>query len=190
MEALNENPNIRVAGIRQMDDLALWIAYETGNPLGPTLVQNTINQTLDEVYIDGLTVEEEQIERKTNGDFTMTFSGTTITGNTTLEELNIQTYNKNKDSIATQQSQKYIRYPPFTSYINQRIKQAVIIGNVHRYKTQNSNHQLLLTSLQDMVDELRCIGYPTPFLTSAINRAKRHLPEHVRRSLDSYIENH
>jgi len=70
----------RVYGIRQMDDLILWIAYERGNP---TSIQEarTIRKRIlryDNAYKGGLELEVQDYEMNVDGTSKHKFAGTYI----------------------------------------------------------------------------------------------------------------
>ena len=82
------NREQRIYGIRQVDDLILWVAYEHKNEQSENEAQQILKEALDtktgksEVYCDGLTLEEEDhTETLKNGvmSFEHDFAGTVIT---------------------------------------------------------------------------------------------------------------
>jgi hypothetical protein len=169
---LKWNKHIVIAGIRQMDDLALWIKYK--GKKGLKLAKQAKHNILKEVYGDGLIVEEEKGAIKIQGDtFEHTFSGTTITGNVKGGALIMTAYNKNKESLQTTGKQKYRRFPPFESYTNITYKQSTAIGNFTRVSEQHTRREDVPESIYWEIIELQSIDYPNKMIGAALWKVRQ-----------------
>ena len=136
MKKHEENGKHRIYGIRQVDDLIMWVSYEKGNKQSETQANDIIKELfntdnkISNVYTDGLTLTEEKITtiiRKGKRTFRTEFAGTVIKGEMTEENFTTQTLNKNWYTIRLLNRQRFQKRPHYTSYIHP-IKKAVITG--------------------------------------------------------------
>ena len=168
----------RIYGIRQVDDLIMWVAYEDGNKLSETEADNIIRELLNTetkqsmVYRDGLTLTEETIvtkERKGKVIFKTDFAGTIIKGDMRAESFTTETLNKNWYTVRLLNRQRFPKLPHYNSYIHPRIKRAVITGMMIRLDTQNTNEKLLKRHFARSILELKSIAYTKVFITKALS---------------------
>ena len=139
----------RIYGIRQVDDLVMWVAFDRTRGSSQTEAEEILREMFDKetqessVYSHGLTIEEEGFEL-VDRNFQTDFAGTVISGNTNAELFGCTTLNKNWESLQSDGIQKKARYPPAISYIHDRTKLGVIIGSILRIATQNTTESQLL----------------------------------------------
>ena len=178
MKKHEENGKHRIYGIRQVDDLIMWVSYEKGNKHSEKQADNIIKELLNtetkasEVYKDGLTLTEEEITtkiQKGKRTFRTEFAGTIIKGEMTAENFTTQTLNKNWYTIRLLNKQRLPKLPHYMSYIHSRIKKAVITGMMIRLDTQNSNEKLLRKHFARSILELRSISYTESFISNALS---------------------
>ena len=178
MKKHEENGKHRIYGIRQVDDLIMWVSYEKGNKHSEKQADNIIKELLNtdtkasEVYKDGLTLTEEEITtkiQKGKRTFRTEFAGTIIKGEMTAENFTTQTLNKNWYTIRLLNKQRFPKLPHYTSYIHSRVKKAVITGMMIRLDTQNSNEKLFKKHFARSILELRSISYTESFISNALS---------------------
>lgn len=176
------NRKDRIYGIRQIDDLVMWVAYNKRVQSTRTEAEQLIAEMLDkesatsQVYCDGLTIEEEPFELTEANDsisFNTDFAGTVISGNMDATEFKCKTLNKNWESIRIHNKQKKARYPPENTYAHDRMKMGVIIGSAVRIETQNTTEYDLIRSMKEMLFEMKVIGYDKRFLMKAMHKVKK-----------------
>jgi len=193
----------RIYGIRQIDDLTLWIAYEHDNKESEQQANDLLGELLDQstgtsaVYTHGLTLELEQHkETKQNGmiHFEHDFAGTTISGDLNSKAFECKTLNKNWMEIKYLKQQKVVRYPPADSYIHQRIKTGMIIGSYVRLESQNSTTQNYKMAVEQFLEELWTIGYEKGTLIKATNKLRhketyRDITKYALYHIRNYLNN-
>ena len=172
--------NKRVQGIRQMDDLILWVSYnkkeEKTKEQAAQILNKLYNYETQEtkVYTGGLNLEMQEIKyNKRRKTFKIDFAGTRIHGTTDTKTLYTTTLNKNIKHIRKYGTQKYTRYPHKETYIHDNVKRGVIIGNVMRTRTQNTHEENLIKAIQEDIEELECIGYTTEEIKGTLNTLKK-----------------
>jgi hypothetical protein len=170
----------RIQGIRQMDDLILWIAYNEESNLSKKQTADILEELYNteteqtKVYKGGLNLEMQTIKyNKKKKSFKMDFAGTRIHGTTNAKELYTRTLNKNIKHIRKHGIQKYTRYPNKETYIHDNIKRGVIIGNIVRTEKQNTYERDLKRAIKEDIEELECIGYREEEIKHTLNRLKK-----------------
>jgi hypothetical protein len=169
----------KIYGIRQMDDLLIWIATKKGNKGSYKQATRMKKQILrnNGVYLGGLELEEETVKTiwiKKEKHYIHEFSGTEIKVRAQNPTMTCKTLNKNKHSIAKNEGQIIARYPPWESYTTQQSKRGVIIGTLHRIEQQNSTIELAAHSMLDNYKEYRAIGYATTFYVNVLQKITKH----------------
>ena len=166
-----------VYGIRQVDDLVLWVAYKNDDIVSEQQADNIIKELLNTdtgisaVYDGGLTLEVEEYTHTVHNNipgFRHDFAGTVITGNMDGTGFECRTLNKNWDTIRVNGKQQKARYPPAHSYIHERIKIGVIIGSFIRMRTQNTGQGHLTNAIREYLYELWAIDYEKRHITRAL----------------------
>ena len=174
----NVNGKQRIYGIRQVDDLIMWVSYEKGNLESETQANNMIKELLNtdtkqsQVYGDGLTLTEETVQtkkKKGRMTFKTEFAGTIIKGDMNAKMFTTQTLNKNWYTVRLLNRQRFPKLPHYKSYIHPRIKKAMIMGMMIRLDTQNSNEKLFKRHFARSILELRSIDYTEKFITQALS---------------------
>ena len=178
MTSLKENA-ARIYGIRQMDDLLLWIAIDKTK-------KHTLNQAKrikdrilrnNGLYLGGLELEEEKTQIdwiKGQKIYTHEFSGTRITLNASNPSVTCTTLNKNTISIEDKNEQTIVRYPPWESYTTEQSKRGVIIGTLHRIELQNTSIKLAAQSMYENYREYETLKYRSLFYCNTLKRIIRH----------------
>ena len=174
----NVNGKQRIYGIRQVDDLIMWVSYEKGNLESEAQANNMIKELLNtdtkqsQVYGDGLTLTEETVQtkkKKGRMTFKTEFAGTIIKGDMNAKMFTTQTLNKNWYTVRLLNRQRFPKLPHYKSYIHPRIKKAMIMGMMIRLDTQNSNEKLFKRHFARSILELRSIDYTEKFITQALS---------------------
>ena len=169
-----------IYGIRQVDDLLVWIAIEQGNRKTLRRAKSIKKKFLKQngVYKGGLELEEEKVrtthERGTKF-YHHEFAGVHITVRSRRPAMTCTTLNKNRESVRDTNEQIIVRYPPWHSYTTDQSKRGVIIGTLHRTHEQNSSTQLAAHSMFENYKEYLAIGYPSRFYKSVMTRMTRKL---------------
>jgi hypothetical protein len=174
----------RVMGIRQVDDLVVWIAckrnstsYKEGKKIRELLYDSKKEEReRSTVYNNGLTVTEEAFVIN-DWHFSHDFAGTTLTGKLDCTEFKCATKNKNWKSILENKRQKTMRYPPWNSYTHKQQKLGVVLGMLARISRTDTTKSSVINSMMKGLVELKTIDYPTEVLKQAIKRIgkKPHL---------------
>ena len=183
------NRKDRIHGIRQIDDVILWVAYDTTSKASEIEAEKLLlevhpnpNQTKTSnstVYADGLTVKREPIKIYTKNAqryFQTDFAGMRITGKlkpNQSTDFTCETLNKNWKHLKSTGKQKVAKYPPNISYIHDRIKNGVMIGSMIRMKTQNSTQNLLHKHIARNLYEMKAIGYKQDLLEQTLLKLKK-----------------
>lgn len=171
---LNNEPLARnIWGIRQMDDLTLFIAHDKSDPKRITNNNYIRNQITNNVYKGGLEAEIQEPEIDTDGKYVHQFAGHEIHTHKNLSDIYTTTYNVNRTSIRETGTQTKTRYPNMYTYTNQHSKNGNIIGSIHRIRTQNTYRIDFTEALQDLIAELKCINYTTTTIKNCIYKLTR-----------------
>lgn len=155
----NRHADITVIGVRQIDDMAVWIGVPPNHPDPQSRAQIEFDHlgSPNGVYGQGLIIKETGITQLPNGDFEHVFCGTSISGGLT-KPLSIKTYNKNWQSIVASGTQAIPRYPHGDSYIPRQMHKSTIIGNLHRIGRENDSTAKLVEAVLQMHDEMILLG--------------------------------
>ena len=164
-----------IYGIRQMDDLLVWIATEKNDDKTKIKAHSLKRKFLktNGVYKGGLELEEEKVQiqwKQGMKHFVHEFAGVHITVRARQPTVECTTLDKNEANIREGKGQIIARYPPWNSYTTEQSKKGVIMGTIHRIKEQNSSSQLAAQSLYKNYLEYREIGYPTQFYKDTLGR--------------------
>lgn len=173
-----------IYGIRQVDDLLIWVATERGNRKSLRAAKSIKRKFLKQngVYKGGLELEEEPIKTTyTRGIKTHhhEFAGVHISVQSRDPAMTCTTLNKNRESINNGDGQIIVRFPPWNSYTTDQSKRGVIIGTLHRTNEQNSSSELAAQSMFENYKEYRAIGYPSDFYKNTMTRMTRKLRDNT-----------
>jgi hypothetical protein len=160
-------------GVRQMDDLTLFIVHEKHDPnthKNNARIRNTIQ---NEVYRGGLEAEIQEPELDTQHKYIHQFAGHEIHTHKNLSDIYTTTLNVNKESIRNDGKQLKIRYPNMRTYANQHSKNGNIIGSIHRIRTQNTYRKDFTEAIEDLIAELRSINYTQTTIKKCIYKLAR-----------------
>jgi hypothetical protein len=180
-EYLQLNPDIaeRIHAFRQMDDLGVIIVSNKlmASSDDDIYMQQFIHDVLQgNIYKGGLEIEQEDV-KSTRCKFTMDFAGKLITGHQKRGELNMYTNTKNWDTIVNEGKQKIFRFPPGDSYIPRQIKDAVIMGSLHRMEGETLTQQDLTTCIQMDIIEMCAIKYTKKQYKRQLQKIAAKLPQ-------------
>jgi hypothetical protein len=169
------NVNTRIYGIRQMDDLLIWIAIDRKDKKTKERAYAIKRKILEKngVYKGGLELEEEEvrhIRQKGRMSYIHEFSGTKIKVTELQPTATCRTLNKNYKMIKTHGTQKRARFPHWNSYTSEQTKRGVIIGSIHRVDLQNYTCKLAIQSMYENYQEYVTLAYPPTFYTSVMSR--------------------
>jgi hypothetical protein len=176
------NGHHRIHGIRQVDDLIMWVSYDKTIPdseiEADTIICTLLNTDTKQskVYEDGLTLTEETVTRIRKQEtlmFRTDFAGTIIKGDFEANTFTTQTLNKNWRTIRLTGRQRFQKLPHYNSYIHPRIKRAMITGMMIRLDSQNSTELLLKQHFAKNIIELNSIGYTEQFITHALSTLQK-----------------
>jgi hypothetical protein len=164
--AFHENSFLRqeplannIWGIRQMDDLTLFIAHKSHDSNTTEDNNRILHQVQHNMYKGGLEAEIQEPEVNTQDKYVHKFAGHEIHTHKDLSDIYTTTLNENKTSIRTSGTQTKIRYPNMHTYTNQHSKLGNIIGSIHRIRTQNTYREDFTEAIGDLALELQCINY-------------------------------
>ena len=162
-------------GVRQMDDLILWIAYTKGdnNSHNEALSLKNMILTPNQVYTGGLELEEQDYTRVSSTYTVHKFAGTVIHCHY-WDKIHfvVHTLNRNSDSIRDNY-QRYPRYINATSNTAPQYKKSVIIGSLFRFFHQSQNEGLLKFTIWENFLEMRICGYNTlHYVTCLVHMTK------------------
>jgi hypothetical protein len=168
----------KIFGIRQMDDLLVWIATDKNIASTRKHAQAIKRKILklNGVYLGGLELEEEKVNTtwiNKEKHFIHEFAGLEITLRAKNPTMICRTLNKNKHSMAKMNEQTIVRFPPWESYTTEQSKTGVIIGTLYRTEQQNTTTDLAAQSMYDNYKEYRSIGYKKKFYIGTLNRLMR-----------------
>jgi hypothetical protein len=169
---------IKIYGIRQMDDLLICIGTEQGNKTQQKMADKvrTTFMTKNEVYKGGLELEEEETKKENIKGVTYNiheFSGITVKFKTKNPTVTCRTLNKNTEHIKQHGTQKIVRYPHYESYTDNKSKQGIIIGTLNRIEKQNTTTKIGAQSMMENYTEYTTIGYDETTYTGPLQKEKR-----------------
>jgi len=178
----------RICGIRQMDDLLVWIATKKNHKNSMIQAQKIKKKILKRngVYFGGLELEEEKVKKvwqEGQKYFIHEFAGTEITIRAQDPIMSCTTLNKNKTSILKHKTQTIVRYPPWTSYTTKQSKRGVIIGTLYRTEQQNTSTDLAANSILENYREYRAIGYSKQFYIGTLRRFMKNNKDNEKLTL-------
>jgi hypothetical protein len=159
-------------GIRQMDDLTLFVAHTAGDPSIHANNASILWQVKNHVYKGGLKAEIQEPEMDTDDKYIHKFAGHEIHTHKDLSRIYTTTLNDNKTSIH-EGYQKKVRYPDMYTYTNQHTKIGNIIGSIHRIRTQNTYREDFNEAMEDLILELQCIHYSPTMIKKCIYKLAR-----------------
>jgi hypothetical protein len=183
---LNTDPlSNDIWGIRQMDDLTLFIAHNKNDPNTKRDNDRIRNHIQNNVYRGGLEAEIQEPDHDTDGKFIHQFAGHEIHTHKNLSDIYTTTLNVNKKSVHDTNTQLKTRYPNMFTYTNQHSKNGNIIGSIHRIRTQNTYRKDFTEAVLDLLAELRCINYTDTTIKKCIYKLARQ--EQWKTMLDQVI---
>ena len=157
-------------GIRQMDDLTLFIAHDLNDPnieAHNTRIKFDIQHN---VYKGGLEAEIQPPDADTAVKYIHKFAGHEIHTHKDLSDIYTTTLNENKDSVRLYKRQAKVRYPNMFTYTNKHCKTGNIVGSIHRIRAQNTYRRDFTTAIDDLIAELKCINYTDSFIKKCLFR--------------------
>jgi hypothetical protein len=171
---MNTDPLARnIWGIRQMDDLTLFIVHNKNDPHTQHDNERIKHQIQHEVYRGGLEAEIQEPEIDTEDKYVHQFAGHEIHTHKNLSDIYTTTLNVNKQSVRENGTQHKTRYPNMYTYANQHSKRGNIIGSIHRIRTQNTYRRDFTQATEDLIAELRCINYTQTTIKKCIYKLTR-----------------
>lgn len=162
-----------VYGIRQMDDLTLFIAHKANDPKQKHNNKRINHMIQHEVYKGGLVAEIQPPDEDTPNKYVHKFAGHEIHTYKDLSDIYTTTLNENKTSVRTQGKQTKIRYPNYRSYTNRHSKKGHIIGSIYRIRTQNTYRRDFNAAVSDLIAELQCINYARATIKTCLQKLAR-----------------
>ena len=96
------------------------------------------------------------------------FAGHKIHASKDIHDIYTTTLNENVPRIYTHNTQKKIRYPSRSTYVNNHVKIGNIIGSIHRIRQQNTYRADFTQAIRDLIQELKCIGYGTAMIKKCL----------------------
>jgi hypothetical protein len=162
-----------VYGIRQMDDLTLFIAHAANNNESKRNNKKIKHMIEHSVYKGGLEAEIQPPDEETPYKYVHKFAGHEIHTYKNLSDIYTTTLNDNKASIHAQGKQTKIRYPNYKSYTNRHSKKGHIIGSVHRIRDQNTYRHDFNAAISDLIAELQCINYAPATIKTCLQKLAR-----------------
>ena len=181
LERTSLNRKDRIYGIRQVDDLVMWIAYRNHDVNSKKEAQAILaeiyhgswgGEHYSGVYDGGLTVKPEKFNVK-RISFTHDFAGTILKGKLNGKDFGCETLSKNWLQIKQTRTQKIHRYMRPYSYVHARLKNNLPIGSLMRIACQNTHAEATIRSMLKNLIELHVIGYDTNFLMKAVRKMGR-----------------
>jgi uncharacterized protein (UPF0335 family) len=162
-----------IRGIRQMDDLMIWIAHNRSDKNGGRNTRMIKDIILNKLYKGGLEAEEEDPVTNNDTKCIHNFAGHEIHTHKNLDDIFTTTLNPNKESIWNQGIQHKKRFPHKESYTNTHVKTGNIIGSIHRLREQNTYRNHFSNCIIDLAKELKCIGYSTQIIKKCLYRLNK-----------------
>jgi hypothetical protein len=151
-----------VSGIRYMDDLSIFIAYNKNNHQSKERVMNILQKIIHNTYDDSLILEPQPC----NSDNSYSYLECRVTINES--KLYLAPLHKNWESICKYGKQKLYKLQRFDSYSNTNTKIAMIVGTLHRLNNNTMNEETLYESVIKLWTELRTLKYPIKSLKKAL----------------------
>src|ERR1051325_4227774 len=148
-----------IYGIRQMDDLILFIAYDGNSPNSEERALAIKKQVLEKdcAYKGGLELEEQQYDQIDNVTTRHKFAGTNIYVHQPTND-NIYIFcaplNKNREAINSTGQQLIPRFIPKNSMVPQHYKIGMQMTTFLRLDEQSSTEDILVDSMIDNVREM------------------------------------
>ena len=134
----------RIYGIRQMDDLLLWIAYNRTS-YRSRIEAEKLKQTIltnNKLYKGGLELEEQERLEGRDGRPYNKFAGTQIrTATQPGITIVVAPHNRNSDTLKTSGLQQYPRFPHFNSFTPLHYKTGTLRSTFIRLESQSSDTQ-------------------------------------------------
>jgi hypothetical protein len=157
---LNSTPYANhIWGIRQMDDLTLFIAHSLDDTDAPHNVEVIKNDIEHNVYKGGLEAEVQPPDEDTPTKVMHKFAGHEVHVYKDMTDIYTTTLNENKIAIRTTGRQAKLRYPNMHTYTNHHVKMGNITGSIHRIREQNTHRHHFTEAIDDLIAELISIGY-------------------------------
>ena len=171
-EFLTRHPRAdAIQGIRQMDDLMLFIISTNANTNADADFKDLVHQISHNVYKGGLETEIQEATTETVHKYTHEFAGHVIHTHKRISRgLYATTLNVNQASVRQGRGQVKIRYPHMHTYVNRHSKTGNIIGTLHRLRNQNTYRKDFTAATHDFIAELQSIGYPSAMIKKCIYR--------------------
>jgi hypothetical protein len=167
----HQNVKHRIYGIRQMDDLILWIAFRRNDNRSKTKAEEIKNTILNATYTGGLQLEEQPYETLTNGTTIHKFAGTIITVKRNKGvTLICEPFLKNGLAISETGKQQFPCFMDNNSYTPKQYKFGIQITTYLRLESQSSDQSILLESMRKNALEMYSLGFDSNFLLSALFR--------------------
>jgi hypothetical protein len=161
-----------------MDDLILWIAYNTEQKRSLTEAEKIKSMILekDVTYTGGLILEEQKYETITPYLSRHKFAGTIIILSIDKGKVRLQCepQQKNWPQLITKGTQEYPRFIDFHSYTPYHYKKGTQITTYYRLAEQSSNEEILLEAMVKNAIEMYSLGYDTNFLLSTLSHLSRN----------------
>ena len=167
----------RIYGIRQMDDLILWISYDPNDHASYKEAIHIKNFILgkNNAYSGGLELEIQDPINLPNPEGTKLnkFSGTIITLETTPFR---STSNLSTKTMTIHLGwQKFPRFIPKNSYVPNHTKLGVISGSICRLAYQSGSSQEFINAIIENHEEMKICGYSThEYLATLIKTTRRN----------------
>lgn len=146
-------------GIRQMDDLTLFIVHGPDDDNAQANNERIQAEIQNAVYKGGLEAELQAPDEENQTKYVHKFAGHEIHTHKDLSDVYTTTLNENKQSVREEGRQTKIRYPNMYTYTNNHCKMGNIIGSVHRIRAQNTYLHDFTEAIHDLIAELKCINY-------------------------------
>jgi len=170
----NHNFAARVFAIRQMDDMAGWIAYDKSDEGSYSLAEFLKRMVLKSgcIYKGGLILEEQEVKEE-QGRFTHKFAGVSLVGDRNVAAVTAISRNKNWELLKSEGRQKVLTFPHVLSRVSDRVKVGVQIGTLTRIHTQCSRPGLVVPCFLQNCVEMESLGYDRDFLFRCLNRVRK-----------------
>jgi hypothetical protein len=169
----NEPLAKNIWGIRQMDDLTLFIAHKKNDPNTAQDNARIRHHIQHNVYKGGLEAEIQDPDIDTERKYVHQFAGHEIHSFKNLSDIYTTTLNVNKISVHTTNTQEKVRYPNMHTYTNNHSKIGNIIGSIHRIRTQNTYRHDFSEAIGDLIAELKCINYSHTTIKKCVYKLAR-----------------
>ena len=163
----------RIFGIRQVDDLIFWVAYNRRKNYTKDQATDIILDMLEpgRTYRGGLELEEQTYIRLDKDTTQHEFAGTVITvvqKERRELEISCKPLNKNKDSIYQKGKQQIPRFIHVDSSVPEHYKLGTQITTYLRLCEQSSTDDILIEAMKDNFYEMTALGYDINFFVKAL----------------------